>query len=476
MPELRPVDLLIEGGSVMTMDASRRIIRDGAIAVDGDRIVAVDKRETLRGRYRGKRVVDGSRHVITPGLVNSHIHFYHQMHRGMAPDNFDGNEWSNFVHAKVAPILTVEDEVWASYIVLLELLKTGSTTYLAAGSYNPGPVLEAIPRVGLRGFEGRRTFDHVHLGHQAMAEPTDKCVQENAAVMEKYAAGFANGLVRPCVNIVGLGRCTDTLIVKSKELADKYGAILNMHQCAFPEEVESIKKRTGRTPIKHLEHLGALGPNVVLVHMLHVTDEEIEILARTGTHVIHNPGTALKIVYGLTKAGKFPEMLKAGVNVALGTDAGDCANFMDIVRAIYLAALLFKDIRFDPHADGRRGGAGDGDHPRGPGPRPGEGDRVSGARQEGGCRALRRRRAAVAAALLRALQPRVLGLRRQRRHRDHRRQDRDGASRGEDHRRARGGGADQGARPGRRGPQRRQAAHALAHRVSAAKPITQRHS
>ena len=352
MPELKPVDLLIEGGSIMTMDASRRIIRDGAIAVAGDRIVAVDKRDTLRSRYQGKRVVGGSRYVITPGLVNSHIHFYHQMHRGMAPDNFDGNQWSNFVHAKVAPILTVEDEVWAAYIVLIELLKTGSTTYLAAGSYNPGPVLEAIPRVGLRGFEGRRTFDHVHLDHAALAEPTEKCLQENAAVMEKYAAGFANGLVRPCVNIVGLGRCTDTLIVKSKELADKYGAILNMHQCAFPEEVESIRKRTGRTPIKHLEHLGALGPNVVLVHMLHVTDEEIEILARTGTHVIHNPGTALKIVYGLSKGGKFPEMMKAGVNVAVGTDAGDCANFMDIVRVMYLAALLFKDIRFDPQLMG----------------------------------------------------------------------------------------------------------------------------
>jgi cytosine/adenosine deaminase-related metal-dependent hydrolase len=270
----------------------------------------------------------------------------------MAPDNFDGNQWSNFVHAKVAPILTVEDEVWAAYIVLIELLKTGSTTYLAAGSYNPGPVLEAIPKVGLRGFEGRRTFDHVHLGHAALAEPTEKCLQENAAVMEKYAAGFANGLVRPCVNIVGLGRCTDTLIVKSKELADKYGAILNMHQCAFPEEVESIRKRTGRTPIKQLEHLGVLGPNVVLVHMLHVTDEEIEILARTGTHVVHNPGTALKIVYGLSKGGKFPEMMKAGVNVGLGTDAGDCANFMDIVRVMYLAALLFKDIRFDPQVMG----------------------------------------------------------------------------------------------------------------------------
>ena len=154
------------------------------------------------------------------------------------------------------------------------------------------------------------------------------------------------------MNIVGLGRVSDTLIVKSKELADKYGTLLNMHQCAFPEEVESIRQRTGLTPIKHLERLGALGPNVVLVHMLHVTDEEIEILARTGTHVVHNPGTALKIVYGLSKGGQFPEMLGAGVNVALGTDAGDYANFVDLVCAMYLAALLFKDIRFDPRVMG----------------------------------------------------------------------------------------------------------------------------
>ena len=352
MPEPKSVDLIVSGGSFVTMDATRRIIRDGAVAIQGDRIAAVGKRGDVLEHYKAARVFDAGRHVVFPGFVNSHIHFYHHMHRGMAPDNFDGNQWSNFVHDRIAPILTVEDEVWATYLVLTEILKTGSTTFLAAGSYNPGPVLEVIPRVGLRGFEGRRTFDFVHLGHSALAEPTDKCLSENAAVMEKYAAGFANGLVRPCVNIVGLGRVTDTLIVKSKELADKYGAILNMHQCAFPEEVESIRKRTGRTPIKHLEHLGALGPNVVLVHMLHVSDEEIEILARTKTNVVHNPGTALKIVYGLTKAGKFPEMLKAGVNVALGTDAGDCANFMDMVRAMYLAALLFKDIRFDPNLMG----------------------------------------------------------------------------------------------------------------------------
>ena len=190
MAELIPVDLLIEGGSIITMDPARRIIRDGAIAVKDERIVAVGKRDAFRARYRGRRVLDAGRHVITPGLVNSHVHFYHHMHRGMAPDSFDGNQWSNFVHSRVAPILTVEDEVWAAYLVLIELMKSGSTTYLAAGSYNPGPVLEAIPKVGLRGLESRRTFDHVHLGHSALAEPTDKCVSEKAAVRTTSCPGF----------------------------------------------------------------------------------------------------------------------------------------------------------------------------------------------------------------------------------------------------------------------------------------------
>src|SRR6266478_7412108 len=135
--------------------------------------------------------------------MTSHLHCYHHMSRVTALDTFLRDQALKLV-------LTVEDEIWAAYLVLIELMKSGSTTYLAAGSYNPGPLLEAIPRVGLRGFESRRTFDHVHLGHTSLAESTETCVRENALVMEKYAGGFANNLVRPCVNIVGLGRVSDT--------------------------------------------------------------------------------------------------------------------------------------------------------------------------------------------------------------------------------------------------------------------------
>ena len=349
MAHEKTVDILIEGGSIISMDDERRIIRNGVIAVEGDQIVDVGARSEIGSAYKGRRVIDAGHHVITPGLINTHMHFYHQMHRGLSPDNLNAPQWSDYVHSKVVPHMTEDDEIWGAYLVLIELMKSGTTTFLAAGSYNPGAVLEAIPKVGLRGFEGRRTFDYAQLGHVWLMDDTPTAIRENQAIMERYSGGLRDGLIRPCVNVVGIGRCTDELYLESKKLADRHDAILNMHQCAFREEIEEVKKRTGGvTPIKHLDNLGVLGPNVVISHAIHVTDEEVEILARTGAHVSHNPGTALKLTYGIVGAGKFPEMLDAGVTVSLGTDAGDCSNFMDMLRAMHLAALLFKEIRYDP--------------------------------------------------------------------------------------------------------------------------------
>jgi len=336
-----PVDILIKDVRIITMDPTRRIVRNGAVAIKDDRITYVGLARELPAGLTATRTIDGRRLVATPGFVNSHVHFYHQMHRGLAPDSFDGNEWSNFVHDNFAPHMTAEVERWAAAVVAMEIARSGSTTYLAAGSYNPLAVMPTLPGLGLRGFESRRTYDLAALSHASLVDDTETCIRENRRVMEEYQDWLGTGLVQPCVNIVGLGRCTDELLVASKELADEFGAILNLHQCAFVQEVEAIKARTGNSPIEHLHKLGVLGENVVLAHMIHVTDREIDLLAETGTSVVFNPGTALKIVYGLSKGGRFPEMLDRGVNVALGTDAGDCANFMDITRAIYLAALLF---------------------------------------------------------------------------------------------------------------------------------------
>ena len=115
-----------------------------------------------------------------------------------------------------------------------------------------------------------------------------------------------------------------------------------------PGDVDWHLARFGRRPVEHLADLGVLGPNVVITHLVHVDDSEIGLLAGTGTSVAHCPTTALKVAYGITQVGKFPEMVAAGINVGIGTDGNNASNYSDLMRATYLVAGLFKDARRDP--------------------------------------------------------------------------------------------------------------------------------
>jgi 5-methylthioadenosine/S-adenosylhomocysteine deaminase len=340
-------DYLLSGGTVITVDKERRIIRDGAVAFRGSELVAIGKRAELEQTVTAKRVVDCRRKLIMPGFVNSHLHFYHTMHRGLAPEDLGGWLWSNYVHGKVATVLNAEDEIYGGLTVLLETLKAGTTTFLEAGSYNPSAVIEAVSRIGMRGLMGRRSFDQAILGHGMLLEDTDTCLRENLAFLKRFRDGHNGGLVRACVDVVGLGRVSDRLYIESKKMADDFGTTLNFHLAAMTEEVTDTRAKTGRRPVEHVCNLGCCGPNVVMVHMVHCTDREIRLLADSGTNVIHCPTTALKINYELSSKGRFPEMLEHGVNVAIGSDAADCSNYADMIRTMYLAAVLPKDYRND---------------------------------------------------------------------------------------------------------------------------------
>jgi len=340
-------DYLLAGGTVITVDGDRRIFRDGAVAFRGSEIVAVGKRDIIERQIEARKTIDCRRKLIMPGFVNSHLHFYHTMHRGLAPEDLGGWLWSNYVHGKVASILTAEDEIYGALTVLLETLRAGTTTFLEAGSYNPQAVIEGISRIGMRGLMGRRSFDQAILGHSMLIEDTDTCLAENLKFLEQFRDGYNGGLIRACVDVVGLGRCTDRLYVESKRMADDHATTLNFHIAAMTEEVTDTRSRTGLRPVENLHKIGVMGSNVVLVHMVHVADREIELLAATDTNVIHCPSTALKLNYELSSKGRFPEMLEHGVNVAIGSDASDCSNYADMIRTMYLAAVLPKDYRND---------------------------------------------------------------------------------------------------------------------------------
>lgn len=344
--EAEIVDLIIDGATVITVDAERRVIRDGAVAVTGNRIRDVGKARDLAQRYRTRRRYDGTGKCVVPGLINSHIHFYHAIHKNLPPEHLGGVAWSDYVHRHVAPVVGPEDEIAAALAVLVETLRSGVTTFLEAGSYAVDNIFEGIRSLGMRGFVGRRSFDLVAQGHDMLVDDTEHCLAESERLLRDHGDGC--NLIRPCVVIVGNGRCSDSLLTGAKRLADQYGTVLHMHHASMVENLHESWQRHGCRPTEHLARLGVLDSNTVLVHVLHVDRNEIELLAKSRTNVVHCPATAMKIGYGLRTFGRFVEMHEAGVNVTLGTDAFDCSN--DMVRLMYLTALVAKDVGYDPTA------------------------------------------------------------------------------------------------------------------------------
>lgn len=344
------VDLILSGGTAITVDGERRVIREAGIAVKGEKIVFVGKKGEVSKQFEAKRTYECTDKVIIPGLINAHIHYSHHLSKGLIPDNLGGSPWSNYIHSKVSPYIQAHNEIWAAKGVLLELLKSGSTSFLEAGSYHPFDTIKSdIQKIGIKGMMGRRSYDLVSLGHTALQEDTDEILKIHERLLREYEGQKLN--IRPIVTIVGMGRFTDRLVVESKKMADRHGVPLKMHLANYLETVNETKERTGYRPVEHLEKLGVLDKNVILVHMIHVSQREVEILAKRGAKVVHCPSTALKLNYGLS-FDRFPEMLDAGIPVAIGSDASDCSNFHDMVRVMYLAAVLHKDIRYDPEIMG----------------------------------------------------------------------------------------------------------------------------
>jgi 5-methylthioadenosine/S-adenosylhomocysteine deaminase len=342
------VDTLVEGALVVTMDAERRVITDGAVAVRGTDIVAVGKTADVLAVYEPGTTIDGRRFVVTPGMVNTHIHITGEpLTRGFVPDDtpFEENVFQWLV--PLYSVHTEEEERLSAQLAAAEMLKSGTTAFLEAGTVRfVDAVVDGLVEVGIRGRIGKWVWD-LPPEPDVYRQTTDEAVANLDATLKAHRH-VAGGRVQAWSMIVGHTTCSDTLWRAAREAADRYQTGLNFHMSPAALDPDGFLAQFGQRPFVHLDELGVLGPDVVAVHCVHVDDTEVELLARRGCSVAHCPTTALKVSYGVTQIGKMPEMARAGVNVAIGTDGNNASNYSDLMRATYLVAGLFKDGRRDP--------------------------------------------------------------------------------------------------------------------------------
>jgi 5-methylthioadenosine/S-adenosylhomocysteine deaminase len=324
MPD--PADLLIEG-TVITMDPDRRVIRDGAVAVKDDRIVAVDRADDVRARFEAQRTLGGNRRIVLPGLIDCHNHLAQALVREYALEDYP-NIYRVYIPCEIA--MDEHDADVSARFGIAQLLRAGVTTVAetTCSANHEEPIAQAVMETGIRCAMARGLGDRTsklasnydQIDERSSFQDDPGALREDLATTDEWLTRWSTegeGRLRPYIHNLGLPSCSDERFLATKELAARHDTGVMCHINRDREEIELIFSLFGERPIEHLNSIGALDERFLAIHAMLTTDREIRMLAEAGAAVAHAPIVCTDIVSAVTKV---VSMRTAGVTVGLGCD------------------------------------------------------------------------------------------------------------------------------------------------------------
>ncbi|OTA42202.1 MAG: hypothetical protein A6D92_00870, partial [Symbiobacterium thermophilum] len=329
--------LVIEGGTVLPMTGQADVYENGVVLVEAGRIVYAGPRDGAP-HLAGARRIDASGRIVMPGIVNTHCHAAMTLLRGYA-DDMRLMEW---LQTKIWPAearMTADDVYWGTALGAYEMLSGGITTFL--DMYFPAdPVARAIQDTGIRGVVARGI-----IGVGGPSEALSR-LDESREAFHRWN-GKAGGRITFMVGPHAPYTCPPDTLLACAELADELGIGIHIHLSETREEVEEARRNWGKTPIRHVYDLGLMkGRHVVAAHCVHADDDDIAILAETGTGVCHCPVSNLKLASGRTPVAR---MRRKGVAVGFGTDGASSENMLHILGSeMRIGAIQAKELEGDP--------------------------------------------------------------------------------------------------------------------------------
>lgn len=329
--------ILIKNTTILTQNAQRQIIKNGAILIEGSKIMDIGASAKLEKKYAKakKKTIDGRGRVLIPGLINAHAHSAMTLLRGYA-DDLSLQTW---LTEKIWPAeakLKAADIYRGTKLACEEMRRSGTTTFFDM-YWQPEAVIKAAQESGLRGFIGPLIIDlgSVNIGPEQIEQTYKK--------LKPKVSDFIKITVAPH-SIYTVSKET---LIWCKQFADRENLLIHIHLSETEEEVANCVKAHGCRPVEYLEQIGFLGGNVMAAHSCWLSDEEIKILAKRGVNIAHCPTSNLKLVSGVMPLGK---LLKAGVNVCLATDGPSSNNNLDMFEEMKIAALIHKWNEKNPEA------------------------------------------------------------------------------------------------------------------------------
>ncbi|MBR6951056.1 MAG: amidohydrolase [Oscillospiraceae bacterium] len=304
------------------------------VCVSGDRIASVD---SVPQGFVPDRTIEGSGRLLIPGLVNAHSHAYMTVFRNCADDL----TFSDWLFGRISPMedqLTGEDCYWSTKLACAEMLLTGTTAYYDMGIFME-EAAQAVVDTGIRGVLSRGLS-----GAPDGADGPNPRLDQARRLYENWKPyPTLSFMIAPHAPY----SCTTDYMKQAADAARSLGLGLSIHLSESASEMDSIREQHGCTPIELADRCGLLTERTVVAHCVYATDEDIALLKRRGTSVATNPVSNMKLANGFAPVTK---MLKAGVNVALGTDGSSSNNALNMFRDLACLTLIHKGNEHDPLA------------------------------------------------------------------------------------------------------------------------------
>lgn len=304
------------------------------IAVEDNKITYVGK--DMPENMQDAEIVDGKGKLATAGMVNTHGHVSMTLLRSYADDM----ELMDWLQNKIWPIedkMNAQDIYWGAMLGIAEMLKGGTTCFADMYAFMEN-VARACAETGIRA--------NLCRGLIGVAPDKDVKLAENNVLAANWQ-GYDNGRIRISYGPHAPYTCPVDYLEKVIKAAADHEAEIQMHLCETKFEVDTCMKEHGLTPIQLMDKLGMFDLGTIAAHCVHLTDNDMEIMAAKKVRVAHNPQSNLKLASGIALVA---QMLEKGICVGIGTDGASSNNNLDMLEECRAAAMLHKATNFDPLA------------------------------------------------------------------------------------------------------------------------------
>lgn len=329
--------ILLKNAQVVTLNDENKVLQNCCVGINGSIIDYIgDETNELYGKY--EKVIDCKGKTVMPGFVNAHNHAAMTLYRNYADDM----KLMDWLFNKIFPLedrLTEDGAFWASMLAVVEMIKSGTTTFNDMYFFM-NKTVEAVGSSGMRAMLSRG------LQGETGEEDLDYRLSENLELFTNYNNSF-DGRIKVALGPHSIYTCSVPYLKKLVKKSEDMNIPIHIHVSETREEVSNCKEKHGVSPVKLLDGLGMLKKNTVAAHCVIVDDEDMRILAERGVNVVHNSGSNLKLASGIAPVTK---MLDLGINVCLGTDGASSNNNLDMLEEIRMATYLQKVSTDDPTA------------------------------------------------------------------------------------------------------------------------------